>query len=157
MVDVGVAEDDGVEFGGVEGEAAVALAGLVARAAVQPAVQQDTMAARVEQVHGPGDAASGPPERDRRFGDFRTVNLHVSIVAPPGKGGAPRQGGKSGKPPGLPHPTRLPRLVGWVESSRPTTSPRPPWWVSKTRPTLQLAGPTGAEGVTVSAAPVPIE
>ena len=50
MVDVGVAEDDGVQGRGVKGEVGVALAGLAARAQVQAAVHQDATAVGLDEV-----------------------------------------------------------------------------------------------------------
>src|SRR5205823_14833603 len=50
VVDVGVAEDDGVQGRGVKGEVGVAFAGLAARAQVQAAVHQDAAAAGLDKV-----------------------------------------------------------------------------------------------------------
>jgi len=55
VVDVGVAEDDGIDGARVEGEVAVALEGFFARALVEAAFEQDSAAVDLDQVHGAGD------------------------------------------------------------------------------------------------------
>ena len=73
MVDVGVAEDDGVDLVRMEGEVAVALPGLLAAALVQSAVEEDFVVADLQQVHRTGHAAGRPPEGECRLGRGRRV------------------------------------------------------------------------------------
>src|SRR5262249_14766295 len=84
VVDVGVAEDDGVDLVRVEREVAVPLPGLLAAALVQAAVEQDLVVADLQQVHRAGHAAGGPPEGEGRLGHGsgggRACRFHRSIL-----------------------------------------------------------------------------
>ena len=64
MIDVGMAEDDGVDVAGSEGEVAVALPRLGALALKEAAIEQDLAPPRFHQVHRPGDGVGGAPEGD---------------------------------------------------------------------------------------------
>ena len=57
VIDVGVAQDHGVEAPGIEGELGVELAGLRAAALEEPGVEQHPGPRRLEEVHGTGDLA----------------------------------------------------------------------------------------------------
>lgn len=68
VVDVGVAEDDGVELGGFEGEVFVDVVGFFAVALVESAVQQDAFAVDFDEVAGSGGGAGGTVEGDVHAG-----------------------------------------------------------------------------------------
>src|SRR5262249_41494572 len=60
VVDVGVAEHDGVELPGVEGERVAVRVGVMV-GPFQAAVQEDLLAAGLDQVHGAGYGPGGTP------------------------------------------------------------------------------------------------
>src|SRR5262249_21156022 len=64
VVDVRVAEQDGVDVARAERELRIAAAALGPVALEQPAVQQQRLPAGVHPVHGAGDGAGGAPEGD---------------------------------------------------------------------------------------------
>ena len=77
VVDVGVAEDDGVERGGGEGEVDVGTAAFLAEAG-GAAVEQDALAAGLDQVHGTTDSLGGAEEG--HGGAARGWNNHTPII-----------------------------------------------------------------------------
>ena len=60
--------DDRVDLVRVEREVAVALAGLLALALVQAAIEQNLVVADFEEVHRSGHASGRAPEGERRLG-----------------------------------------------------------------------------------------
>jgi hypothetical protein len=66
VVDVGVAEQDGVDVRRAEGEGLVAPVTFGSGAEDQPTVEQEPQAAGLDQVHRPGHLAGCPPEGDGR-------------------------------------------------------------------------------------------
>jgi len=68
VVDVGVAEDDGVELGGFEGEVLVDVVGFFAVALVESAVEEDAFAVDFDEVAGSGGGAGGAVEGDVHAG-----------------------------------------------------------------------------------------
>ena len=64
MIDVGVREDHGIHRLHRKRKMAVPLLSLLAVALVHAAIQQVTLAVRIELVHGAGDRLSGSPESE---------------------------------------------------------------------------------------------
>jgi len=64
VVDVGVGEDNGVDFGGGEGEVFIALGGFRAAALIHAAIEEEAPDAGLNLVHGAGDGARGAAESD---------------------------------------------------------------------------------------------
>src|SRR5262249_33406564 len=71
VIDVRVAQDEGIYLSGAEWKMAVALARLVAFALVEAAVEQHTAAGGLDQVHRAGNRAGGAPESDREWCSHR--------------------------------------------------------------------------------------
>jgi hypothetical protein len=74
VVDVGVAEHDRVDAGRGEREARAAGAGLPPLAAGGAAVEEDSLATNLDQMHGAGDGLSGAPEG---YGRVRSAAVGV--------------------------------------------------------------------------------
>jgi hypothetical protein len=66
MIDVGMAQNDGINFMRMKGKAAVTAARLFARSAVHAAIQKDAMPAGFDEMHRTGHRLGGAPKSDLR-------------------------------------------------------------------------------------------
>ena len=78
MIDVGVRQDHGIDFGGVEGEFFVALESFFATALVQATVEQDLFAVVMDHVHRTGNGLGGAPKLNFHVLSICKVNWFLS-------------------------------------------------------------------------------